>query len=116
MSTARTSSRETFHGTIPTEIAAGRSILHLVTRHVPYGAARNLHFSLDLERRLGYDVHLGVGGAVLFDVPAGVTVHLIPSLRREVNVVADLRALRATRRLIQQLRPDVVMTHKSKAG
>ena len=40
----------------------------------------------------------------------------MPELHRSVHPLADLRARRALRRLIEQLEPDVVHTHSSKAG
>ena len=46
----------------------------------------------------------------------GVAVHVVPQLRREVSVVADLRACAALRTLIRSLRPHLVHTHSSKAG
>jgi hypothetical protein len=40
----------------------------------------------------------------------------IVGLQREVNLRNDLRAFKEIRRLIQEIKPDVINTHTSKAG
>jgi glycosyltransferase involved in cell wall biosynthesis len=54
----------------------------------------------------------------LFDEAArrGVRVVTIPSLRRRIRPVADLRAVVELVRLFRRERPDIVHTHSSKAG
>jgi glycosyltransferase involved in cell wall biosynthesis len=54
----------------------------------------------------------------LFDEAArrGVPVVTVPSLRRPIRPVADVRAVMELVRLFRQERPDIVHTHSSKAG
>ncbi|MHB8092095.1 MAG: glycosyltransferase family 4 protein [Syntrophales bacterium] len=46
----------------------------------------------------------------------GVRLIFIPSLVRELNPVADLRAFLSLRKIIRREKPDIVHTHTSKAG
>jgi len=46
----------------------------------------------------------------------GVEAYRIPTLRRDVRPLADLRALWCTYRVIRRLRPQIVHTHHAKAG
>lgn len=46
----------------------------------------------------------------------GVTPHILPALGRQVNVVADLKAIAAFVKMMRELKPDVVHTHTAKAG
>lgn len=47
---------------------------------------------------------------------SGVRCLAVPGLQRSLNFVRDLRALTAIRRLILELRPDILSLHSSKAG
>src|SRR6201999_2842606 len=47
---------------------------------------------------------------------SGVELVVIPSLGRELRPVADLRTAWQLYRVMRRLRPDVVHTHKAKAG
>jgi glycosyltransferase involved in cell wall biosynthesis len=92
-------------------------ILHVTTRNLPGGSARNLAFHLAWEVEAGAEVHLVVGGVEpSADVPEGVRVRRLPELVRNPSPGADLRAIVALSGLIGALRPDVVHTHQSKAG
>lgn len=44
------------------------------------------------------------------------TLDVVPEIRRSINPLSDVTAVRALRRLLQQLDPDIVHTHSSKAG
>ncbi len=46
----------------------------------------------------------------------GVTVHVLPELRREIDLGTDRQALAALRALIRSVRPQLVHTHSTKAG
>jgi glycosyltransferase involved in cell wall biosynthesis len=46
----------------------------------------------------------------------GVEVVTIPTLRRSIDPIRDVRALRALQSLFRATRPDIVHTHSSKAG
>ena len=45
-----------------------------------------------------------------------LTPLIIPEMRREINLLADRKALKKLRELIQDYKPDIVCTHASKAG
>ena len=45
-----------------------------------------------------------------------VPCHVIPSIRRPVDPVSDIRAIAALRRLMKKLRPDITHAHSTKAG
>jgi glycosyltransferase involved in cell wall biosynthesis len=93
-------------------------ILFLITRAELGGGQTHV---ADLLRglRTEFEVHLGTGEtgylteiARELDVP----VHLIPSLVQPLSPVKDLAALEQCRRLIREIKPDLVHTHTSKAG
>lgn len=104
-------------------------ILHVSTRLILGGSQENTVLSCEGQARLGHEVHLAFGpiygpeGSLLDRVRAfrtadgrGITTHVVPHLVREVSPFADFRGYRELRRLISDLRPDVVHTHSSKAG
>jgi glycosyltransferase involved in cell wall biosynthesis len=45
-----------------------------------------------------------------------IRTHIIPNLVREINPLADAQAFKEIRALIEQVKPDIVHTHSSKAG
>ncbi len=104
-------------------------ILHISTRLILGGSQENTVLSCEGQARLGHDVHLAFGpiygpeGSLLervekFRTADGrtITTHVVEHLVREVNPIADVRAQGELRRLIAELKPDVVHTHSSKAG
>jgi len=98
-------------------------ILHVITRLILGGAQQNTVMSCAAQVAAGHDVHLAYGpifgpeGSMLAEAEAsGATLHEIPSLVRELAPVPDFRCYRALRQLVQQVRPDVVHSHSSKAG
>lgn len=94
-------------------------VLHVVTRMNIGGVAALV---LNLVRELpehGIDVVLAtgdvqIGEAEVAELPLN-TVR-VPGLGRAPRATDDLRALAALRRLVRDLRPDVVHTHTAKAG
>ncbi len=104
-------------------------ILHISTRLILGGSQENTVLSCEGQARLGHDVHLAFGpiygpeGSLLervekFRTADGrrITTHVVPHLVREVRPMMDRAAEGELRRLIQNLRPDIVHTHSSKAG
>ncbi len=93
-------------------------LLYLITKSELGGAQSHVrelgeHFCLE------YEVHLAVGqlGALTDDLKAtGVKIHHIPSLTREMNLLADLRAIWDFIVLIRQIQPAILHAHSSKAG
>lgn len=92
---------------------AGDRLLYLITSDI---SARFLRGQLAAMVRHGYQVAVGVRPS---DPPAafddGVHVHHVPFVR-EPNVMADVRALASTVRLMRQLRPQIVNASTPKAG
>lgn len=116
-------------------------ILHISTRLILGGSQENTVLSCEGQARLGHEVHLAFGpiygpeGSLLARVEAfnercaegtertaggepcrPVGVHTVPNLVRELSFVKDPRCLGELRALIEQLGPDIVHTHSSKAG
>ena len=104
-------------------------ILHISTRLILGGSQENTVLSCEGQARLGHDVHLAFGpiygpeGSLLervekFRTADGrrITTHVVGHLVREVRPMMDRAAEGELRDLIQNLRPDIVHTHSSKAG
>jgi len=98
-------------------------ILHVITRLILGGAQKNTVLSCAAQVAAGHEVALAFGpiygpeGSLLDQAKeAGAKTYQISSMRRAVLPVHDLRCYFALRRLIRDLRPDVVHTHSSKAG
>lgn len=102
-------------------------VLHILT-NLDFGGAQlsvvNICVAL---RRRGLDVrvaHSSAGGRRFCDSEllfqklreGGVPLYDAPRMRRGVNPFYDLLALGQLRRLIREVRPEVVHTHMSKAG
>lgn len=92
-------------------------VLHLVTRYRKGGSEQRVR---DIVRALPECDHVVVVGddsdVALATAQLGVPVEDEPTLRRSVAPFADLLALVALARRIRRERPDVVVTHQSKAG
>ena len=98
-------------------IGDGRRVLHVSTRFLRGGAERNIAHFIEWERAAGFDVELAVGpDSLVSDEGAGIRVHRLTHLTRNVNPVRDALGLIELRRLISRGRYDIVHTHLSKAG
>lgn len=99
-------------------------ILHISTRLILGGSQENTILSCEGQVGLGHEVHLAYGpiygpeGSMLDRVRAFGTIktHEVPHLVRPVRPIADARAYRELKHLIDSIEPDVVHTHSSKAG
>jgi len=104
-------------------------ILHISTRLILGGSQENTVLSCEGQANLGHDVHLAFGpiygpeGSLLDRVKnfrasdgRGITTHVVPHLEREIMPRTDRRCYGELRRLIRDLKPDIVHTHSSKAG
>lgn len=98
-------------------------ILHVITRLIVGGAQENTVLSADAQIKQGHDVAIAFGpiygpeGSLLPKAQqSGATLHEIPSLRRAILPVHDLKCYYALRKLIREIKPDVVHSHSSKAG
>jgi glycosyltransferase involved in cell wall biosynthesis len=98
-------------------------ICHIITRLIIGGAQENTVATCIGLKRLGYDVDLVTGPQTgpegsLYDAvhAAGVPLLVLEELRRNPNILLDMRAVMALRRLFQRNRYDLVHTHSGKAG
>ena len=104
-------------------------ILHVSTRLILGGSQENTVLSCEGQARLGHDVHLAFGpiygpeGSLLerverFRTPddRAITRHVVPSLVRAINPWHDWKCWGQLQRLIEEIKPDIVHTHSSKAG
>ncbi len=93
-------------------------ILYLLTAEISKVLVRG---QLDALDAAGFDVTIGVGlDSGTSDVPGqgwdeAPEIHHVP-FRRQPSPLADLRALRATIRLIREVEPDIVNASTPKAG
>lgn len=107
-------------------------ILHVSTRLIIGGSQENTLLSCEGHAQNGHETHLAFGpiygpeGTMLPRVEAfnrsrgageqAIRTHEVADLVREVSPRRDLRCLSQLKRLIRDVRPDVVHTHSSKAG
>lgn len=99
-------------------------ILHISTRLILGGSQENTILSCEGQVGLGHEVHLAYGpiygpeGSMLDRVRdfGRIETHKVPHLVRPVRPIADLRAYFELKALIDNIKPDVVHTHSSKAG
>jgi glycosyltransferase involved in cell wall biosynthesis len=93
-------------------------ILFLITKSDLGGAQGNV-YDLISNFYQNYEIHLAAGflGHLTADVEAiGVPVHIIPSLTRSIKLLGDYNAVRECVALINQINPDIIHAHSSKAG
>lgn len=99
-------------------------VAHIITRMIIGGAQENTLFNcLDLMQIYGDEVWLITGpstgpeGELLSKGRAGgLPVKYVSALARSIHPWRDMVALRELRRMIRDLRPDVVHTHSAKGG
>jgi glycosyltransferase involved in cell wall biosynthesis len=107
----------------------GLTILHISTRLIQGGSQENTVLSCEGQAALGHDVHLAFGPIFgpegsYFDrandyvAPNGntITMHEVPHMVRQISPIKDAKGYLELRRLIEEIEPDVVHTHSSKAG
>lgn len=98
-------------------------VLHIITRLVVGGAQENTLLTCEgLNAMPEYDVTLATGidrgpeGDLLDRAEKSVKLILVPELGRNINPIADVRALWKLYRIIRRGRYHIVHTHSSKAG
>ncbi len=95
-----------------------KRLLLLITRSEPGGAQSHV-LELLHGLRNKYELILATGeDGFLLDhaKELGVESYLLPSLKRKLSPLQDYRAYQEIRNIIQQIKPDLVHTHSSKAG
>jgi glycosyltransferase involved in cell wall biosynthesis len=99
-------------------VAPGPRVVHVMTRYLRGGSERRLHDMIDSLPHATHDLIVGAESLVE-RAEREVTlssVTVVPSLVRSPSPTQDPRALAAIWRLVRAARPDVVVTHQSKAG
>ena len=98
-------------------------IVHVITRLIVGGAQENTILTCEGQHRLGHDVTLITGpssgpeGSLMARAgDGGYRLIVEKSLIRSPHPIIDAQAYRKLKRLCNQLRPEIVHTHSSKAG
>ncbi|MEX0741352.1 MAG: glycosyltransferase, partial [Phycisphaeraceae bacterium] len=98
-------------------------ILHLITRLILGGAQENTLLSCEGQAAAGHEVTLAFGpiygpeGSLLERAQGGgYELAELSAMIRAVRPWTDVRCYYQVRKLIRELKPDVVHTHSSKAG
>lgn len=94
-------------------------ILFIITQGIWGGAQIHVRDLTEHLVYLGYDVHVAIGveGSLIDELESsGIKVHHVPSLIRELSIIADIKAYHELYSLIKNLKPDIVTIHSSKAG
>ena len=98
-------------------------VVHVITRLVLGGAQENTLLTCEGLRRRGHDVTLITGPAlgpegdlIKRANATGVPLRLVDELRRAVTPWRDLKSYCALKKLLCEIRPQIVHTHSSKAG
>jgi len=107
-------------------------VVHIITRFDKGGSAENTFLTvIGLDQRR-YDVSLIMGMTAEMSMgdmeaaamvrnltkikEAGIALHIIPELVRNIQPLYDLQALIKMNRLLRETKPHIVHTHTSKAG
>jgi len=98
-------------------------IVHIITRLILGGAQENTLITCKLLAERGHDVTLITGPALgpegeLFNQTKNqkYKVKIIDRLRRQIHPFNDLISYRQIKKLLLELKPDIVHTHSAKAG
>lgn len=99
-------------------------VVHLITRLILGGAQENTLLTVEDQRRDWGDEAtlitgpaIGPEGSLIERARANaVDLRIIPELRREIHPGRDWKSYREIVRLLNELRPEIVHTHSSKAG
>ena len=98
-------------------------IVHVITRLIVGGAQENTLLSCEGQHRDGHDVTLITGppigpeGSLMERATSvGYRVEVIDDMRRAISIPKDYHTYQSLIKIIQDLQPDIVHTHSSKAG
>jgi len=98
-------------------------IVHIITRLIIGGAQENTLLSCEGQHDRGHDVTLisgpaiGPEGSLLERAQRyGYRVIVVPEMLRSILPVKDFQTYQRLTKLLEELKPDVVHTHSSKAG
>jgi len=112
-----------FHRPPLYHICSNMKIVHIITRLILGGAQENTLITCRLLADRGYDVTLITGPALgpegdLYDQARNQKFKLtiLNSLRRQINPFYDVPAYFQIKKLLNELKPDIIHTHSAKAG
>ncbi|MCA9096112.1 MAG: glycosyltransferase, partial [Planctomycetaceae bacterium] len=96
-------------------------VVHFITRLILGGAQENTLLTVEDQHHLHGDQvtlitgpGLGPEGSLIDRAQqGGLDVRLIDNLRREIHPLRDWSSYRQLRRLLKQIRPDIVHTHST---
>jgi len=98
-------------------------IVHIITRLILGGAQENTLITCKLLAERGHDVTLVTGPALgpegeLFNQTKGQKYEtvVIDEMRRAIEPVKDIVSYRKLKKLLAELKPDIIHTHSAKAG
>jgi glycosyltransferase involved in cell wall biosynthesis len=94
-------------------------VVHVITQLELGGAQQNTLFTLSQLDPFLFEPHLicGPGGILDSEATAGnFKLHFCESLVRDIHPAKDWKAYAEIKRLLRDLKPDIVHTHSSKAG
>jgi len=98
-------------------------IVHIITRLILGGAQENTLITCKLLAERGHDVTLITGPALgpegdLYEFAQNQNFKFIilDNLRRQINPFHDVLAYRQIKKLLVEIKPDIVHTHSAKAG
>lgn len=98
-------------------------IVHIITRLILGGAQENTLITCEELAKRGHDVTLITGPAIgaegeLFTKASkeGYQVKVVDQMVREINPAKDFIAYHKIKKLLKQIKPDIVHTHSAKAG
>jgi len=95
-------------------------IVQVITVSEPIGGAQMVLFNNTMGMvENGHNVHVIVGNEGILTnrlKKLNVKITCVPSLKREISPVNDLKCYKKLRELLKTLNPDIVISHSSKAG
>ncbi|WLD15450.1 glycosyltransferase family 4 protein [Planctellipticum variicoloris] len=99
-------------------------VVHIITRLIVGGAQENTLLTVEDQQQLHGDRVTLITGPGLGPegslepraLAAGVDLRLVPEFRRNLHPWRDWSSYRTLIRLLQEIRPEIVHTHSSKAG
>jgi len=98
-------------------------IVHIITRLILGGAQENTLITCKGLAARGHDVTLITGPALgpegeLFEQTKNqkYKTTVVDSLRRQINPIYDIPAYKQIKKILSEIKPDIVHTHSAKAG
>ena len=96
-------------------------IVYVITQATWGGAQAHLYSLIERQVKIGNTVTLisGIEGRLSDQIKKNlpqVKLVIISNLVRQVSLINDFKAIRALRKLLKRLKPDILHLHSSKAG